>query len=387
MKKAIIITENSYPEGDAGAVRQHAFAKMLSEMDYEVLVIGYGKSTEEKICVYDNINYISYRSNSLNKIHRVWNRLRFGDKAFNYISQNYKQLDLLLVVDLMPRAFKKMLQLKKKYNCTLIHDSVEWYSKEEFRYGKLDLAYKRKEFTNTEAIDEMWNVVAISTFLENHFQKLANKVVRIPVIMDIKNIEYRTKVEPSDKIVFSYAGGPGKKDFLREIINGFALLNQAELHKIELNIIGVNKNQLINVCEVDEKAIVKLGDCLKIHGRVERSVAINYIRQSDYSLLIRDENLRYAKAGFPTKIVESLACGTPPLCNYSSDLELYLKDRQNSIIANGHTSKDVCEAVKSALCIVEEKDRAFMRKNARELAMNCFDYSVYKDLLFTICDK
>lgn len=72
-------------------------------------------------------------------------------------------------------------------------------------------------------------------------------------------------------------------------------------------------------------------------------------------MLIRDENLRYAKAGFPTKIVESLACGTPPLCNYSSDLELYLKDRQNSIIANGHTAKDVCEAVKNALCIVKEK--------------------------------
>lgn len=387
MKKAIIITENSYPEGDAGAVRQHAFAKMLSDMDYEVLVIGYGKSTEEKICVYDNINYISYRVNSLNKIYRVWNRIRFGDKVFDYISQNYKQLDLLLVVDLMPSAFKKIVQLKKKYNCTLIHDSVEWYSKEEFRYGKLDLAYRRKEFTNTKVIDEMWNVVAISTFLEKHFQKFANRVVRIPVIMDIKNIEYRTKVEPSGKIVFSYAGGPGKKDFLREIISGFALLNQTELHKVELNIIGVNKDQLINMCEVDKKAIAKLGDCLKIHGRVERSVAINYIRQSDYSLLIRDENLRYAKAGFPTKIVESLACGTPPLCNYSSDLELYLKDRQNSIIANGHTSKDVCEAVKNALCIVKEKDRAFMRKNARELALNCFDYSVYKDLLFTVCDE
>lgn len=119
MKKAIIITENSYPEGDAGAVRQHAFAKMLSDMDYEVLVIGYGKSTEEKICVYDNINYISYRVNSLNKIYRVWNRIRFGDKVFDYISQNYKQLDLLLVVDLMPSAFKKIVQLKKKYNCTL----------------------------------------------------------------------------------------------------------------------------------------------------------------------------------------------------------------------------------------------------------------------------
>lgn len=44
MRKAVIVTENSYPEGDAGAVRQHAFAKILKQLGYDVLVIGYGKT-------------------------------------------------------------------------------------------------------------------------------------------------------------------------------------------------------------------------------------------------------------------------------------------------------------------------------------------------------
>lgn len=385
MKKAIIITENNYPEGDAGAVRQHAFAKMLSEMDYDVLVIGYGKPTKGNVEFYDGIKYISFRENSNNKAFRIWNRMMFGNKFYKYIIKNYLELDLLFVVDLMPNAFKKIIKLKKRYNCTLIHDSVEWYSKEEFKFGKYDIAYKRKDFTNTKVINENWNVIAISTYLKKHFQKLANKTIRIPVIMDIKKIDFRMKVKPNDKIVFSYAGGPGKKDFLREIINGFALLNSNELKKIEINIIGVNKQQLINLCEVDEKAIDALGTCLKIHGRVERSKAVDYIKNSDYSLLIRDENLRYAKAGFPTKIVESLACGTPPLCNYSSDLELYLEDKKNSIIANGHTSRDVYEAVKKALLITNENDRSLMRENSRKLALSYFDYSVYKDILSSIC--
>lgn len=385
MKKAIIITENNYPEGDAGAVRQHAFAKMLSEMDYDVLVIGYGKPTKGNVEIYDGIKYISFRENSNNKAFRICNRMMFGNKFYKYIIKNYLELDLLFVVDLMPNAFKKIIKLKKKYNCTLIHDSVEWYSKEEFKFGKYDIAYKRKDFTNTKVINENWNVIAISTYLKKHFQKLANKTIRIPVIMDIKKIDFRIKVKPNDKIVFSYAGGPGKKDFLREIINGFALLNSNELKKIEINIIGVNKQQLINLCEVDEKTIDALGTCLKIHGRVERSKAVDYIKNSDYSLLIRDENLRYAKAGFPTKIVESLACGTPPLCNYSSDLELYLEDKKNSIIANGHTSRDVYEAVKKALLITNENDRSLMRENSRKLALSSFDYSVYKDILSSIC--
>ena len=385
MKKAIIVTENCYPEGDAGAIRQHSFAKMLTDIGYDVLVIGYGMLTDGRKSIYDGIEYISFRCENKEKIFRICNRIMFGNKMFDYISNNYLELDLLFVVDLMPNAFKKVLQLKEKYNCVIVHDSVEWYSKEEFRYGKFNLAYLRKEYTNTKAIDTKWNFVAISRYLENHFCSRVNKVICIPVIMDIENINYRINVKQSEKIIFSYAGGPGKKDYLKEIINGFALLEPNELKKIELNIIGVNKEQLIDICKVNKSAFTILGPALKIHGRVKRDVAMKFINESDYSLLIRDENLRYSKAGFPTKIVESLACGTPPLCNYSSDLDLYLNDKKNSIIANGHSPEDVCDAIRKALAITGEKERESMRKSARETALTYFDYSAYEDLLMTIC--
>lgn len=387
MRKAVIVTENSYPEGDAGAVRQHAFAKMLAEIGYDVLVIGYGTPTDGKINTFDGIKYISFREQTSSSLKRLSNRLLFGSKVYRYVLNNYGSLDVIFAIDLMPDAFHKMLLLKKKYGCILLHDSVEWYSPEEFKHGKFDFAFMRKEFTNTRAINRKWNVVAISTYLENHFQSRTNKVARIPVVMDINSIDFRTNILEKGKIVFSYAGGPGKKDFLKEIIDGFASLTPAELQKLELNIIGVNKEQLINECEVSETAIIALGDCLKIHGRVKRDVAINQIKNSDYSLLIRNEELRYAKAGFPTKIVESLACGTPPLCNYSSDLKLYLFDRENSIIVNGHTAKDVSEAVTRALAISDKSERELMRKKARRLALTCFDYSVYKDLLLSLCEK
>ena len=387
MKNAIIVTETSYPEGDAGAVRQHAFAKMLTEVGYDVLVIGYGAPTEGQISTYDGIKYVSFREQTPSFVKRLYNRLSFGNKVYKYVLKNYATLDLVFVVDLMPDAFRKMTLLKKKYGCVLIHDSVEWYSPEEFKHGKYDLAFMRKEFTNTKAIDQKWNVIAISTYLENYFQGRASRVVRIPVVMDINSIDCRTHVNNGEKIVFSYAGGPGKKDFLKEIIEGFARLTPAELSRLELNIVGVNKEQLINACEVNERDITILGDSLKIHGRVKREEAIKQIRESDYSLLIRNEDLRYSKAGFPTKIVESLACGTPPLCNYSSDLELYLSNRENSIIVNGHTAKDVCEAVSRALLINDKSEREIMRKNARELALACFDFSVYKKLLLSLCNK
>ena len=58
MNKAVIVTENSYPEGDAGAVRQHALAKLLLDMNYDVLVIGYGSPTKGNINVYDGVIYL-----------------------------------------------------------------------------------------------------------------------------------------------------------------------------------------------------------------------------------------------------------------------------------------------------------------------------------------
>ena len=388
MRKAVIVTENSYPEGDAGAVRQHAFAKILKQLGYDVLVIGYGKNFDNKICKYDGVNFISFRPNQENIISRIICRVKFGTKVYRYIKQHYNFLDVLMVVDIMPQSFKKIEKLKRIYNCVLIHDSVEWYSPEEFKNGKFNLAYIRKDYTNKKAINNLWNVIAISSFLEEYFKQRNNNVKRIPVIMDIKKITPRLKcIENSEKFIFVYAGGPGKKDYLKEIIEGFSFLSLEQRKIVEVNIIGVNEDQLVKSCDVSIDLINSIKDCLKIYGRISRDETLELVKRADYSLLIRDESLRYSKAGFPTKIVESLACGTPPLCNLTSDLGLYLKNEENSIIALGHTSKDVYKAIIHAISITDINKRNFMRESARKLAEESFHYSRYVSSLKEICDN
>ena len=41
----MVVTGDAYPEGNAGAVRTHAFAKILSESGYSPFIIGMGSST------------------------------------------------------------------------------------------------------------------------------------------------------------------------------------------------------------------------------------------------------------------------------------------------------------------------------------------------------
>lgn len=378
MNQAVIITENKYPLGDAGAIRQHAMAKILQELGYGVTVVGYGKHTGKELKEYEGVKYISLKAKSENKISRIIYRVMFGFRALRYVKNHIEKPALILLVDTLPYAWKLIEKYGVKNNIKLVHDSVEWYSPEEFSNGENNFQYKLKEKTNTEIINKNWNVVAISKLLQEHFDKRANKVIRVPVIMDTESIPFDDEKVDAEKTKFVYVGAPGKKDYLKEILEGFELLGKDYKDLYELHIIGVTANQLTNACGVKETTLSQLENTLSVHGRLPHEEAVEWVRKADYTLLLRDANLRYAKAGFPTKIVESLSCGTPPVCNLSSDLELYLKDGENSFICEGHKPEDLkITLIKAINCSKEQKNK--MRKSARKTAEEEFDYKKFID--------
>ncbi len=381
MNQAVVITENKYPQEDAGAIRQHAMARILKDLGYEVTVVGYGKYTGKVQKEYDGIKYISLKPKSQNKIIRIIYRLLFGLRAMQYIKKNVSEPSVILLVDTLPYAWKIIERYAVKQKSTLIHDSVEWYSPEEYENGEKNIEYRLKEKTNTQIINKNWNVIAISSFLQNHFEKLVNRVERIPVIMDTDSIEYRIEPEiDSQKVSFVYVGAPGRKDYLKEMAEGFSLLSEEIEDSWDFHIIGVTKEQLKTKCQISDNTLNSIGEKLFIHGRLPHEQAIEWVRKADYTLLLRDADLRYAKAGFPTKIVESLSCGTPPICNLSSDLGMYLKDGENAFISNGHRPEDLKKAlVKAIECSVEQKRK--MRISARKTAEENFNYKKYKEEL------
>jgi glycosyltransferase involved in cell wall biosynthesis len=192
--------------------------------------------------------------------------------------------------------------------------------------------------------------------------------------MDTDTISFNSeKNATTEKLSFAYVGAPAKKDYLKEILEGFHLLDKEYKALCELHVIGVTESQLINVCGVDETLVSDLNNILQVHGRLPHEEAIKWVREADYTLLLRDAALRYAKAGFPTKIVESLSCGTPPICNFSSDLEMYLKDGENAFISQSHRPEDLKNTLTRAIeSSLEQRNK--MRKAARMTAEESFDY-------------
>ena len=131
---------------------------------------------------------------------------------------------------------------------------------------------------------------------------------------------------------------------------------------------------------IQEDLLNKLSSHLVIHGRVDHTTVLELLKETDFTVLIRDPNQRYAKAGFPSKVVESLANATPVLCNYSSDLRLYRQDGENATIAQEPTSESVVSAMRKALALTID-DRKNMCNLALKTAKEHFDMRLYLDLM------
>ena len=374
MKNVLLITTDKYPNGDAGSVRQYSFAKLYKELGYEVTVVGLGNCTNYQLVTSDAISYISLRSAQNTLTARVKNYVGFKSRLKRFLS-NYGNCEYIHVVNIPVNALFFIKKYAKKHNIKLIHDSVEWYSPEQFKNGRFSLPYIIKNKYNTKWIDKQFSVIAISSFLEKHFKSRGINAVRIPVIMNISEMPCEKRTA-EDKTVFLYAGSPGKKDYLAEIIKGFSLLPQELLTRVELQLLGISKEQLATLCGVEDSAVEYMGNSLVCLGRVPREEVMNRLAAADFTVLLRSETQRYAKAGFPTKAVESLSTATPIITNLTSDLGLYLKDGYNSIIVSDCLPTAFSKAVEKATTLTaSEKNQ--MYSNARKTAEEHFDYKLY----------
>jgi len=119
----------------------------------------------------------------------------------------------------------------------------------------------------------------------------------------------------------------------------------------------------------------ELGSALRCDGPVPQHLVPQRLAEGDFSFLLRP-NARYAQAGFPTKLVESLSAGVPMITNATSDIAQYVRDGKEGVLAEGYTPEAFAAAVRRVLGMPRQQWRV-MRENARERAGECFDYRRY----------
>ena len=372
-KYFIFITGDKYPAMDAGATRTHSFVKICAELGYEPIVIGMGEYTGNTYQTFEGIKYYSLRLKNKDILSRLIGRMLFPYFAkkliFNFQPRYVKGIMLSSLSNRYFLAFIKKISLK--YRIPVIYDSVEWYSPSEFKNGKNNSYFKANDNLNNHLIMPPLKVVAISRYLENHFVEKGVSVVRIPVILDVENITHTVKSVDASVIKIVYAGSPGNKDRLYELIAAVSQLSSEEQKRLHIRIIGIDKDTFIKKWWSNE--IFSISQSIYFEGRQSREYVLKSLNNADFAFLLRPSEERYAKAGFPTKVAESLSCGTAMLCNYSSDLEMYLHDDENSIIISGCNIKDCLISLRKILNLSPDKIQD-MKNCARITAEKNFNW-------------
>lgn len=364
----LMVVPNNFPNKDAGAVRDDAFAQIYRELGYEVRLVG--KSRSSTGGEYNGTEYISIYKD-IPGLRGQFKRFLFEHKDYRTVVdkwiEEYGVPSVIHINSIPEKAIDYLIKIAEKNSIPIVHDSVEWYSPCEFKLRKLDKAYILKERLNRKVIRKPVRVYAISEYLNDYYMNKGIKSIRVPVIMDVINSR-NAKPSTTDRIRMIYAGDPAKKDYLYEIVLGVEGLSEKEKENIEFNIFGANVKDIKELIGKDS-----ISPCIRIHGRVSRETVQKQLLESDFSLLLRPSKERYAMAGFPTKSVEAMAHGVAMICNLSSDLGMYLKNMNNAIIVDGCTADEMTKAIRNVLAL-NRYEIENIKENARRTAENYFDY-------------
>jgi glycosyltransferase involved in cell wall biosynthesis len=380
----LVITYSKLPNKDALAIRSMNLARIFLQCGYEPLLVGMGDSKFQKTEQYGGLHYTSLRYPSKTIAGRLLNYFGMAKKVKRLL-RNPETVEAIIVNTLPFNTLRYIKKVCKETKAPLFVDCCEWYSPTQFRFGRWNINYQINRYFVRNYISSDTYPIAISKYLENYFRNKDIETIRIPAILDVERTACR-KRPVQDKLTLVYAGSPGKKDYLKEAIEGLALMNRKELGGIVFKIIGISKRQLMALCDVQPKTIELLGNSLILLGRITHEQVLKELEEADFTVLLRSPILRYAKAGFPTKVVESLAAATPVICNVTSDLGDYLIDEQNSILVGECTPEAFADSVRKALALTPEQ-KARMYRSARACAEENFDYRLYSESVHHLMKK
>lgn len=379
--KIVFLMPQSFPYGIAYSSRVQNFCRALLSTGHKVDVIC-DYLSDKRYKVQDNIGkYEDYRFFYLHerkqKIDRFLVSYQISRALVKYIESEHP--DLIISSSAYDR-FPSILKIARKYKIPIILESCEKYDASNWRFKKLDYRYFQFHRCWNRFYSQVDGVIAISRFLENYYKKHNLIILRVPTILDIKNTDSRLVCADKSKLTFCFAGTlGGGKDRLAEFILAMHEVGNSEKRIPVLNVYGPSKEEVAIQLRDKKEVLDSLGDRVNFFGRISQEKVPEVIRSSDFSLVLRPIR-ESSNAGFPTKLAESMAVGTPVIANLTGDIGLYLEDGYNGVICKTESLADVSCALRRILNL-SNKELESMRSAARKKALESFDFRAYAEKL------
>lgn len=355
------------PDKDAAANRVINNGKIFRDIGYNVSFID-----EKRYGVNLNVLLNKYIIDEMT----VWSTLR-PNTFINYLKKmtsitnikkvvrQYDKIDLIIAYNYPSIALLRLKLFCNMNNIKLISDCTEWYSGNEYNFPKNLLSAMDSTFRMRIVNKMLDGIICISDYLKNYYKEC--NTIKIPPLIDASDKIWNQKNFDWDvnKLNLIYAGNPGKnKENILPIIQ--SIHKSINKSSIVFRIVGITKSQFLELYPDKVKLINDLKDSLIFYGRISHTETAKMISSSDYMVFIREKN-RVTMAGFSTKFVEAVTCGTAVITTDTSDLKNIInKNKCGNIVNNEKELNDFLNSDFEILKIKAKFENRFL-----------FDYKNY----------
>lgn len=333
----------SFPASDANSLRVRGMIDALMVAGHEVHLVCLGESQSDELIDGVRVTRVpEYAGGAASWLGSGLRGLFLGDMTARWLHQNGVQPDALILYGTHSGYLLRLARFCRRRGVKMFLDVVEWYQPSHLpggAFGPFAIASELSMRVFARGAD---GIFAISRYLESHFKGLGLPVLRVPPLFKQTTKRVPLFRAKDGKLHICYVGTPGRKELLVEMFAG--LKDAAKSGAlIQMHMVGMTAES----SEAHGLQLGGLGEIVKFHGRVPNQEAISIISACDFMLFLRP-NQRFSRAGFPSKAVESLCCGTPVMTNLNSDLGDHLRDSENAIIIPSTDVYHVGESIKRA---------------------------------------
>jgi len=373
-KKIIYVGNFDFPFGNASGKRVYGNGKLLRAIGYEPIFVGMTRdiknagSLQETEKEYDGFKYYSY---PYPRGSRDWVNYKQILKSFLTWAEESKDSIYAIICYgslRLSRFITEVYHWAKKNDIFVVSDCVDWL---ESKTGNLvfDLAKTADTlYQKVIANRQVDGVICISSYLEKYYHKAGKKTLIIPPLATACERNIR-RSEQEERLQLVYAGSPFKagirisdpatlKDRVDIMIDLLGHLKQSNVDFC-FYYYGLDKDNYLSVFPGQAETISYLGDSIRFCGMRKNEEVMEKIKEADFTMLIRDVK-KSTMAGFPTKVSESISCGTPVITTRTSDIDKYLSEGENVVFVNQTNLEEAAEKIKH---LVQEKQYIKMKEN------------------------
>lgn len=373
MKKTVLyIGGFELPDKNAAAQRVVANAKLLRAVGYDVVFLGVEKNVGdgEKIIRYEE-DFFGFPSYAVKYPESAGEWLTFICNISPIVQvAEEREAGLIVAYNFPALALFRLLKWGQPRKVKVVADCTEWYLPEGNIFRRTVKAADiclRMRFVHPR----LNGLIAISRYLYEWYEPKMKNVVLLPPLVDKSDEKWNAGKTRSENAVpaFVYAGSPGRtKDRLDWIIG--ILFDAFKIGKkpFRFSVLGITEEDFAKKSQLP----CELRAFVSFYGRVAHRKAIGIVSNSDYQIFFRERNLPNT-AGFPTKFVESISCGTPVVANRISNIEDYLRDGKNGVLVELSNREG---AVETMVELMSGEDAA-----RPMVETEIFDYRRYKSIM------